>query len=63
MSDNQTLENKMLLTPTEARQLLGVGRTEIYNLCRSKGFPSFKIGSKYYINKDKLQSWCDSKCK
>ena len=58
----QPLENKILLTPTEARQLLGVGRTEMYNLCRTKGFPAFKIGSKYHVNKVKLQEWCNKQC-
>lgn len=58
MSDNQ-----ILLTPMEAKKLLGVGRNEIYKLCNTKGFPSFKIGSKHYINKNKLQGWYDSKCK
>lgn len=58
MSDNQ-----ILLNPTKARELLGVGRNEIYKLCNTKGFPSFKIGSKYYINKEKLQEWADKKCK
>lgn len=58
MSDNQ-----ILLTPKQAKDLLGVGRNEIYNLCRAKGFPSFKIGSKYYINKQKLQEWADKQCK
>lgn len=58
MSDNQ-----ILLTPMQAKAKLGVGRNEIYNLCRTKGFPSFKIGSKYYINSQKLQEWADKKCK
>jgi len=58
MSDNQ-----ILLTPMEAKKLLGVGRNEIYNLCKTKGFPSFKIGSKYYVNSQKLQEWADKQCK
>lgn len=56
-------ENKILLTPTQARDILGVGRNEMYNLCKTKGFPAFKIGSKYYINSNKLQEWADKKCK
>ena len=56
-------KNKILLTPMETRQELGVGRNEIYNLCKTKGFPSFKIGSKYYINRQKLQEWADKQCK
>lgn len=58
MSDNQ-----ILLTPMQAKVVLGVGKNEIYNLCNTKGFPAFKIGSKYYINKQKLQEWADKKCK
>lgn len=55
--------NPILLTPMQAKNLLGVGRNEIYNLCKNKKFPSFKIGNKYYINKDKLQEWADKQCK
>lgn len=58
MSDNQ-----ILLTPMQAKNILGVGRNEIYNLCKTKGFPAFKIGSKYYVNREKLQEWADKKCK
>lgn len=63
MSDKQMLESKILLTPMEARKLLGVGRNEIYKLCNSKGFPAFKINTKHYINKEKLQEWADKQCK
>ncbi|MBY0757449.1 helix-turn-helix domain-containing protein [Clostridium sardiniense] len=55
--------NPILLTPMQAKDLLGIGRNEIYNLCKNKKFPSFKIGKKYYINKDKLQEWADKQCK
>ena len=44
------------------RNILAVGKNEIYNLCKTKGFPAFRIGSKYYINKQKLQEWVDSQC-
>lgn len=53
---------KILISPNEARQLLGIGRTEIYKLCKTKGFPSFKLGSKIYINKEKLQEWANRQC-
>ena len=56
-------DNKILLTPTQAKDILGVGRNEMYNLCKTKEFPAFKIGSKYYINREKLQEWADKKCK
>lgn len=47
----------------QAKDILGVGRNEIYRLCNTKGFPSFKIGSKYYVNLQKLQEWADKQCK
>lgn len=66
MKDNKGIlpsEEKILISPMETRSVLGVGRNEIYKLCNTKGFPSFKIGSKYYINKNKLQEWADKQCK
>lgn len=63
MSDNQILESKILLTPMEAKELLGIGRNEIYRLCKTKGFPSCSFGKKYYINRQKLQEWADKQCK
>ena len=56
------IKNSILLSPIQAKELLGVGRNEIYNLFKNKDFPSFKIGSKYYINKEKLQEWANNQC-
>lgn len=56
------MNNSILLSPIQAKELLGVGRNEIYNLCKNKDFPSFKIGSKYYINKENLQEWANNQC-
>lgn len=60
---SQTIE-KIVIAPKEAMSILGVGRNTMYEvLLKDKNFPAFKIGSKFYINKDKLQAWADSKCK
>lgn len=56
-------DNSILISPMKAKSRLGVGRNEIYNLCKKKGFPSFKMGNKYYINAEKLQEWADKQCK
>ena len=56
-------DNSILISPMKAKNRLGVGRNEIYNLCKQKDFPSFKIGNKYYINSRKLEEWADKKCK
>ena len=60
----EIIETQILVSPEQCRKkILGIGRTEMYNLCKTKGFPAFKIGSKYYINIQKLQEWADKQCK
>lgn len=60
---SQTIE-KIVITPKEAMTILGVGRNTMYEvLLKDKNFPAFKLGSKFYINKDKLQEWADKMCK
>lgn len=56
-------DNKLLLTPQEAMSILGIGRNRMYeSLLKDNTFPSMKIGNRYYINRDKLQSWIDKQC-
>lgn len=58
------LQDKLLLTPEEAMSVLGIARNTMYEvLLKDETFPKMTIGARYYINKDKLQSWIDSKCK
>lgn len=58
------MEERILFTPMETAKYLGVGRNVMYeDLLKRKDFPCFKIGQKYYINKDKLQDWIDKQCK
>ncbi|MDK2829195.1 MAG: hypothetical protein PWP67_2010 [Clostridium butyricum] len=58
------LDKTILVSPMEARKILGgIGKNVIYDLCKEKEFPSFKIGSKFYINKEKLQEWADKQCR
>ncbi|NFF82333.1 helix-turn-helix domain-containing protein [Clostridium botulinum] len=60
---NQTVE-KIVVTPKEAMTILGVGRNTMYEvLLKDKTFPAFKIGTKFFINKDKLQEWADKQCR
>lgn len=50
---------KILITAKEAQELLGVGRNKMIILLNSRNFPAMKIGSKWYVNKDKLKLWAD----
>lgn len=58
------MSEKIILTPKEVMTILGVGRNTMYEvLLKDSDFPAFKIGTKFYINKEKLQAWADKKCK
>jgi excisionase family DNA binding protein len=48
--------DKMLLTPTEAAQVLGVGRSKVYELMRSGGLGSVRIDSCRRIPVDDLNA-------
>lgn len=53
----------VLITPKEAMSVLGVGWNCMYeNLLKRKDFPCFKIGSKYFINRELLQEWANKQC-
>lgn len=47
----------MLLTPREVQEKLGLSRDRTYGLMHLKGFPRIKIGNRYYIEEDELQSF------
>ena len=53
---------KKILSPTEARKILGFSKNKMYELLASdKTFPAFRWGGKWCINADKLQGWIDEK--
>lgn len=56
------IQEKILITPKEAKELLGVGTNAIYQLCKDDNFPSISLGGRIYINKNKLQEWADKLC-
>lgn len=57
------IEDKILITPKEAKGILSMGINAIYRLCKDENFPSTMIEGKIYINKNKLQDWADKICK
>lgn len=53
---------KLILTPEEARRIMGWSKNMIYDvLANDETFPAFRMkGSvRWFINADKLQSWID----
>lgn len=53
------MNKKLLITIDEARNMLGVGRSKIYELAHSAGFPAISIGRRIYINAQKLNEWVE----
>lgn len=49
----------IILTTTDVKELLGCGRRQAYELMRSASFPSFKIGGRLCIRKDRFYEWMD----
>lgn len=52
-------ELPLMLSVKELATVLGVSRTSAYELIKTKGFPSIKIGSRVVIPKEKLIEWID----
>ena len=54
----------ILITPTEAMKVLGVGRNRMYeDLLKREDFPAFQMGTKYFINRELLGKWAANQCK
>lgn len=50
----------LALSAEDVAQVLGVSRAQAYNLMRSKGFPTLKIGKRMTVPKNKLIEWIDA---
>lgn len=48
-----------MLAVTDLAEILGVGRTTAYELCRRPGFPAIKIGKQIRIPREALMYWID----
>lgn len=48
---------KQFYTVTEIKKILTIGTSKAYNLVRSEGFPSIKIGNKYLVPKNEFDKW------
>jgi predicted DNA-binding transcriptional regulator AlpA len=50
----------LALGAEDVAQVLGISRAQAYNLMRSKGFPTLKIGKRMTVPKYKLIEWIDA---
>lgn len=52
-------ELPLTLTVPEVGEVLGISRAKAYDLARSEGFPSMRIGTRILVPRDKLIRWID----
>ena len=49
----------LVMTPVDIAKVLGISRNTAYEVVHSKGFPAFKIGNQYRVQRDKFFLWLD----
>ena len=54
------MNNIEILIPEEARKILKVGKSTMQDLLHRKDFPSYRIGRRWYIKKEKLIEWINN---
>jgi excisionase family DNA binding protein len=50
---------RLLLRPVEAAEMIGVGRSKVYELLASGHLPSIRIGGSVRVPVDALRAWID----
>ena len=53
------MENKMLLSISEASAALGISRPTFYRLIRADGLPTIRVGGRVLIPVKQLREWLD----
>lgn len=53
-------ELPLMLSVLEVSAVLGISRAGTYDLVKSDGFPSLKIGSRIVVPKEKFIEWVNS---
>ena len=49
-----------VLTASEIRDILKIGKNQTYALMNNKAFPSYRIGNKMFVTEDALNEWLKS---
>lgn len=52
-------ELPLMLSVPEAAAVLGISQAGAYELVRTDGFPSLKVGSRIVVPKEKFIEWID----
>ena len=47
----------VLYNVDDIQKIFRIGRTQAYKLMNAKGFPSFRVNNRLYVQKEKLETW------
>lgn len=47
----------VLYDSSDIQQIFKCGRKQLYEILNTRGFPSIKIGAKFYVEKKALEKW------
>lgn len=50
---------KLTLSVPEAAKILGIGNNKMYQLARTKGFPTIQLGNRLLISAKGLERWVE----
>ena len=51
----------LMLSADEVASVLGISRANAYNVMRSDGFPTLRIGKRMTVPRDRLIAWIDER--
>lgn len=50
-------EKPEYISVRDASKLTGVGKDTLYKMAKQQGFPCIKIGSRFYIHRERILDW------
>lgn len=60
MNENKIIRSPLTCSVEEAAKILGVSRSMAYQLVRSEGFPTVKIGRRLLVSVKGLERWVEA---
>lgn len=60
MNENKIIRSPLTCSVEEAAKILGVSRSMAYQLARSEGFPTVKIGRRLLVSVKGLERWVEA---
>lgn len=55
----QSVATPLAVSPAQAAEMAGIGRTKLYELINQKEIPSFTLGRRRLIRVEALRAWLD----